>query len=295
MNEMKEMKDYSISICGYGYVGSAMGSLCEKNNVEFNVCDIQEKNGNFNYFNNISDLIHYAESITNTHYVVIAVPTPSNSIGECDVSIIKDILVKLDLNTNKETYVIIKSTIVPGTCKLFNQEFPRLNIVFFPEFLTEKNYLDDIYNAKFILLGIPPKFDMVKYRNVLKVIRLFYKHNSQIDILMRTYEECELFKYTVNNFLATKIVFFNEIHELCEKMNVDYQNLKSLFELEPRIGSYGLEVPGKGNNFYGFSLSCLPKEVKSMVKLQEKLKLSSELISCIDKRNKYFNNKQVKK
>ena len=166
--------------------------------------------------------------------------------------------------------------------------------MFSPEFLTEKNYLDDIYNAKFVILGIPPKFDMSKYQKILKVIRLFYKHNSQIDIFMRSYEEAELFKYTLNTYFATKITFFNEIHELCEKMDVDYQKLKELFKLDPRVGEYGTVVPGPGNEFYGFFLKCLPKEVVGMIKLQEKLELSNELMVCVDKRNKYFNNKQVK-
>ena len=135
---------------------------------------------------------------------------------------------------------------------------------------------------------------MVKYQNVLKIMRLFYRHNSQIDILMRSYEECELFKYTLNTFFATKITFFNEIHELCEKMNVDYQNLKSLFELEPRISEYGTIVPGPDGKF-SFSKKCLPKEIKSMIKFQEKLELSSEFMSCVKKRGDYFRIKQVKK
>ncbi len=43
------MDNASINILGYGYVGSSMGYLCEKNNIEFNVCDTQKKEGNFNY------------------------------------------------------------------------------------------------------------------------------------------------------------------------------------------------------------------------------------------------------
>lgn len=290
MNQQK----ISINIIGMGYVGGGMSHLLERNNVEFNVCDLNEKQGDFNYFNNVPELVNFSETNCDISCYVICVPTPSDSEGNCDISIVKSVLSKLNENVTKETYTIIKSTIVPGTARKFNEEYPELNIVFSPEFLTEKNYLDDIYNAKFVILGIPPKFDMSKYQKVLKVMRLFYKHNSQIDIFMRNYEEAELFKYTLNTYFATKITFFNEIHELCEKMNVDYQKLKELFKLDPRVGSYGINVPGPGNDFYGFFLKCLPKEVKSMVKLQEKLELSNELMVCVDKRNKYFNNKKVK-
>jgi len=289
-----DQQKISINIIGMGYVGGAMSHLCERNNVEFNVCDIQKKEGNFNYFDNVLELVNFSESTGDINSYIICVPTPSDSEGNCDTSIVRDVLVKLNENVTKETYVIIKSTIVPKTSSTLNELFPELNIVFSPEFLRENSYKDDIYNAQFVLLGIPPKFDLTKYQKVLKVIRLFYKHNSQIDILMRSYEECELFKYTLNTYFATKITFFNEIHELCEKMDVDYQKLKELFKLDPRVGDYGIVVPGAGNEFYGFKLSCLPKETCSMIKLQEKLELSNELMLCVDKRNKYFNNKQVK-
>jgi len=291
------MKEISINIIGMGYVGGSISYLCEKNNIEFNVCDIQEKKGDFNYFNNIKELVNFSENNSDINFYIICVPTPSDSEGNCDTSIVKDVLMKLEMNTTKETketYVIIKSTMEPGTSNKFNKKFPELNIVFCPEFLTEKNCLNDIYNAKFVLLGTPDDFDMIKYQKVSKVMRLLYKHNTEIDILKKSYEECELFKYTVNTYFAAKITFFNEIHELCEKMNVDYQKLKNMFYLDPRVGIYGIEVPGPGNDFYGFFLSCLPKEIKGMIKLQEKLGLSNELMVCVDKRNKYFNNKQVK-
>lgn len=275
----------SINIIGMGYVGGAMSHLCDENNVEYNVCDIQEKNGNFNYFNNISDLVDFSESKSDVNFYTICVPTPSDSEGNCDTSIVKNVLTQLNENINKETFVIIKSTIVPGTAQAFNELFPKLNIVFSPEFLRQKSYKDDIYNAKFVILGIPPKFELSKYQKVLKVIRLFYKH-SNIDIFMKSYEEAELFKYTLNTYFGIKITFFNEIYDLCEKMDVDYQKLKDLFKLDPRVGEYGITIPGDHGR--GFSGVCIPKEVSGMIKLQEKLGLSSELMSCVNKRNKDF-------
>lgn len=283
---MNQSEKISINIIGYGYVGSSMGYLCEKNNIEFNVCDLNQKEGAFNYFNNVSELVNFSETNSDINFYVIAVPTPSDTQGNCDTSIVRNILSQLRMLVNKETYVIIKSTLVPGTSNSLNIQFPTLNIVFCPEFLRQKTYKDDIYNAEFVLLGIPPKFDMVKYQNILKVIRIFYKHNTQIDILMRSYEECELFKYTLNTYFATKITFFNEIYNLCESMDVDYQKLKDLFKLDKRVGDYGITIPGDHGR--GYSGVCLPKEVRGMIKLQDNLGLSNELMKCIDKRNKDF-------
>jgi len=281
---INKMEDYSISICGYGYVGSAMGSLCEKNNVKFNVYDLVQKNGKFNYFNNIESVVNYAESCSNIHYVIVAVPTPSDSMGNCDISIIKSILSRLNILKTKETYVIIKSTIVPGTSKKLNEEYPELNIVFCPEFLTEKNYLSDIYNAKFIILGISLKFDMIKYQKILKLMRTFYKHNSQIEIFMKSYEEAELFKYTINNFLAIKVWYFNKIYDISESLGINYE-----FDLEPRISGYGTRCPGDHGR--GYAGSCLIKDQNGLIKLLENLDIDNSVLKTISNENKEMRKK----
>lgn len=284
-----DQQDISINIIGMGYVGGAHGSLLEKNNIEFNVCDINIKEGKFNYFNNVSKLVSYSETDTNMNFYIIAVPTPSDSKGNCDISIVKDVLTELHINIKKETYVIIKSTLVPSTCMKLNTEFPELNIVFSPEFLTEKNYLNDIYNAKFVILGIPPIFNMIKYRKVLKVIRLFYKHNSQIEIFMKSYEEAELFKYTVNNFLAVKVWYFNKIYDISESLGIDYQKFKQLFDLDPRISGYGVMCPGDHGR--GYAGTCLKKDQYGMIKLLENLNIDNTVLKSMAAENEEMRKK----
>lgn len=281
----------SINIIGYGYVGSAVGYLCEKNNVKFNICDQQEKTGNFEYFTaNVENLITYSESQNEINYYFIAVPTPSNSEGECDVSIIHDVLSKLNTHATKATRVIIKSTMVPGTCDKLHDTYKNLDVILCPEFLREATYKDDIYNASFVLLGLSPNFDMTKYSQLLHLFRTMYVHNYDIDFIMKTYKECELFKYTLNTFFATKVTFFNEIYDLCQAMNVDYQQLKTMFSLDSRIGEYGINVPGDDGK-QGYAKSCLPKEIRGLIKLQQQLGLSNDLASCVNKRNLHFRNK----
>ena len=273
----------SINIVGYGYVGGGMGSLCESNNIDFNVCDLTKKEGKFNYFNNLKDLVEFSEKNGETNYYVICVPTPSDTEGNCDTSIVKGVLKNLENFVTKETFVIIKSTIVPGTSKQLSELFPTLNVIFCPEFLTEKNYLSDIYNAEFILLGVPPKFDLPKSQKMLKVMRLFYKHNSQIDILIKSYEEAELFKYSINNFLAVKVWYFNKIYDVSDKLGIDYQKFKSLFNLDPRIGSYGTRVPGDHGR--GYAGTCLRKEQYGLIKLLDELNIDNSVLKAMANEN----------
>ena len=296
MNQQK----LSINIIGMGFVGSACGFLCEKNNVEFNVCDTQLKTGNFNYFNNIQELVCFSETKSDINFYFICVPTPSDSEGKCDISIVENVIKQLSLVVKKRSIVIIKATIKPGTTRnLYNKyNNEKLDIVFCPEFLREVSYKEDIYSAKFVLFGIDE--NQKNLINDLKDLftNYLYKHKyttndknleSPFEFYFKTFEECELFKYTLNTFFATKITFFNEIYELCNTIGVDYQNLKSLFKLDKRIGDYGTVVPGMDG--FGYTRSCLPKEIRALIKLQEELGLSNDLVSCIDKRNLYFRSK----
>jgi nucleotide sugar dehydrogenase len=285
------MKSVSINIIGYGYVGSSMGYLCEQNNIKFNVCDLEKKEGSFKYFNNIDDLVKHSESDDNCiNYYIICVPTPSDNEGNCDTSIVKYLLNKLNTLIVKESYIIIKSTLVPGTCNEFHKLFPSLDIVLCPEFLREATCKDDVYNAKFALLGLSKSFEDEKTRNLLLLFKTLYCHNPNIEIYVRTYEECELFKYVLNVHLAVKVWYFNEIYEICDKMNVEYESLKELFPLDDRIGSYGTKVPG-GDGKFGYGLSCLPKETRGMSKLQEGLGLPNDVLKNIIARNDYFRTK----
>jgi UDPglucose 6-dehydrogenase len=273
----------AVNIIGYGYVGSAMAHLCEQNGIPYNVYDTEEKLGNFTYFHRLEDLVAHSEGTPGPNYYFIAVPTPSNIVGACDTSIVENVLGQLH-RLAADAIVIIKSTVEPGTCDKLHNKFKRdgFDIVFNPEYLTEKNYLYDIYDAKFVLLG-SKDLNFCKFQMLLKLFRDLYAHNQQIDIISKSYTECELFKYTVNNFLAVKVWYFNKIYDTCDKFAIDYSSFKSLFELEPRLGEYGTRVPGDHGR--GYAGSCLRKEQYGMIRLQEKLELDNSVLTAMAAEN----------
>ena len=302
--------EFNINIIGIGFLGGSIANTLLVNKVNFNTYDVIDYNklkcqGKFNYFRSLSNLVNNSEVNDKTNVYFICVPTPSGVNGECDTSIVKNVIKELSELINKKSIIIVKSTVLPGTTRRLSEIYSNeiLDIVFCPEFLKENFANEDMYNADFALFGTNGNIELnATLKNLFT--KVIYKHkrlNVFEKILSRlkfktyfgTFEKMELFKYTVNTFLATKIIFFNEIREVCEELKINYQELKTLFHLEPRIGNYGIHVPGPGNDSYGYFLSCLPKEVKGMIRLQENLILSSELMTCIDKRNKYFNNKKV--
>jgi UDPglucose 6-dehydrogenase len=284
----------SINIIGYGFVGSAVGYLCKRNKIKFNVCDLNEKTDDFEFYTkDVRTLIEYSEKQNDINYYFIAVPTPSNTDYTCNTSLVEGILDELNKYATKPTYAIIKSTLYPTTCQKMCKLFPDINIILCPEFLREATFESDMYDAKFILLGVNK--DKVHahmyYDNVILMLKNMYSHNREIPVYVKSYEQCELFKYTLNVFFAVKIWYFNEIYEISEKIGVDYDQLQKMFALDARIGDYGTHVPGHDGKF-GYGLSCLPKEIRGLVSLQDEFGINNTILKEIVKRNEELRNKQ---
>jgi UDPglucose 6-dehydrogenase len=283
----------NISICGFGYVGGAIGHLCDKNNLKYNVYDVMPKSGGFSYYDSLENMVQTNESSNNCNIYFISVPTPSNTQGHCDTSIVEKVLSDLSRFVSKYSIVLIKSTVKPGTTRKFSDKYAtkHLKIVFCPEFLREATFRDDMYNTGFSMFGLEYPNDVVMQENLRILFKNYlYKHNPELELYFRQYEICEIFKYTVNVFLATKVWFFNEVNEVCEKMNVDYKSLRELFPLDPRIGMSHTMVPGHDGK-YGYGLGCLPKETRAFRRLQEELDIPSHIISAIVDRNEEFREK----
>lgn len=278
-----------INIIGYGYVGGAIGHLCKNNNVHFCTYDVIQKDEKRAILNsdNLEELVKYSELYNEDNVYFICVPTPSKDTGECDITIVDHVISQLYKYVKSESnIVIIKSTVQPGTTrKLYQKYNDKLDMIFCPEFLKEHTYKDDMYNADFCLIGTAKDESNIQIK-ACDVMRTVYKH-KELEIICKSYEECELFKYTINVFLAVKVWYFNEINEVCERMDIPYKNLQQLFKLEPRIGESHTDVPGHDKH-YGFGGKCLPKETLAMKYFQESLGLNNEVLSSIMKRNGDF-------
>jgi UDPglucose 6-dehydrogenase len=279
-----------INIVGYGYVGSAVGYLCQENQVQFSVFDVLPKKEPraVAIFDTIDNMVRHSEAHNQSNVYFICVPTPSGKDGSCDISIVESVIKDIGRLRTKRTSIIIKSTVEPGTCRELHKKYSadtNLSITFCPEFLKEHTFLQDMYNATFCLLGTNNKENELALEQ--GVMKKLYCHKNDLTILVKTFEECELFKYTINVYLSVKVWFFNEIHDVASKLKVDYQDLQQLFVLNPRIGTSHTDVPGHDGK-RGFGGKCLPKETRGMVHLQTKLGLDNTILKGVLKRNQCF-------
>lgn len=201
--------------------------------------------------------------------IFICVPTPMNKNGSCNISIVESVVKSLsdaskDLE-NKPT-TVIKSTVIPGTTDQLDDKFDNVNVIFNPEFLTERSAIQDFKNMKHTIIG-----GRRPASNILK--QMYQVAYPNIGITKTSSTIAEMIKYMTNCFLATKISFANEIYQICEALDIDYDKVVEYATLnDQRLGTSHWSVPGPtpssdGSNklLPGFSGACFPKDLNALI------------------------------
>lgn len=258
-----------IGIIGQGFVGNAVYEKF-KNFYEVLTYDLDKNKCN----STLENLVFKSE------FIFLCLPTPMSKNGSCDISIIKKSLDSIDLITdNLETKrtIIIKSTIPPSTTESLNKTYDSLDIIFNPEFLTERNAVKDFENQTRIILGGPRPV-------TTEVKTIFSKVFPKAHIIKTDSSYAEMIKYVTNTFLATKISFANEIYELCNNMNIDYDKVVEYATLDHRLGKSHWGVPGHDGDL-GFGGHCFPKDLAALLYLSYQYNTTNGVLKATQETN----------
>ena len=261
-----------IGIIGQGFVGSAVREGM-KNHYEILAFDKDP-----NKFSNVESIYHIVEG---SELAFLCVPTPMRKNGSCDLSIVRTALTEInDISKRLEVedyIVIIKSTIPPGTTWQLNVEFPNLDIVFNPEFLTEANAVEDYKNQNRIIIG-------GERPGTTTVKRLFAKAFPKVPIIKTSSTIAETIKYVTNTFLAMKVSYANEVYQLCQGLNIDYDKVIEYARYDDRLGNSHWSVPGPDGD-YGFGGHCFPKDIAALQYVATVLGVDSTMLNAAIKKN----------
>ena len=215
--------------------------------------------------------------------IFVCLPTPMNKDGSCYTGLVEAELRDLDekcrFDSNKKKTIIIKSTISPGTTAKWNKQFKNLNVVFNPEFLTEANAVSDYENQNRIILGGPRKA-------TTKLKPIFAKVFPKAAIIKTDSTYAEMVKYVTNSFLATKVSFANEMYEICNGLDIDYDKVIEYAQYDDRLGKSHWSVPGPDGDF-GYGGHCFPKDVKALIHVAKKLNVTPTILTATDDKNFY--------
>lgn len=213
------------------------------------------------------------EEIKDAEGIFVCVPSPQGADGFADTTILESILDNLK---DYHGVIISKVTAPPDVYKRLQDQYP--NLVYVPEFLTAAKAETDYLNSKFAFIG----GKVLAYQHEAERI-LKYTHPT-IQTTFCSIEEASLSKYIINSFLATKVVFMNEMASLAEANGCDWQVVSKLIRQDERIGASHLQVPGFDGQ-YGFGGMCFPKDTSAIIKHAETLNINLHVLKEAVKKN----------
>lgn len=254
----------AIGIIGQGFVGNAIYQKF-KNFYKVYTYDIDSSKCNSS-----------EQGTLDNEIVFICLPTPMKPDGRCDTSLVEK-AVKRCVEFGKTKTVVIKSTVTPGTSAKLNSKYLNLDVVFNPEFLTEANAIEDFNNQNRIILGGPRP-------STTKLKTIYRKIFPKAHIIKTGSTHAEMVKYVTNTFLATKVSFANEIYELCNGLDLDYDKVIEYASFDERLGKSHWAVPGPDGDF-GFGGHCFPKDLSALLRLAEDLNTTDNVLSAVEQTN----------
>ena len=147
-----------------------------------------------------------------------------------------------------------------------------MSVVFNPEFLTERNAINDYENQTRIILGGPRP-------GTTELKQIFSKVFPKAHIIKTDSTHAEMVKYLTNTFLSVKVSFANEIYQMCEGLNIDYDKVVEYATHDERLGDSHWNVPGHDGDF-GFGGHCFPKDLSALIHLADNLETTSNVLNA---------------
>jgi nucleotide sugar dehydrogenase len=226
--------------------------------------------------------INIFEVLLNTDILFICLPTNyENDIKSYNMTEIDNTIEKLS-----ESYynglIVIKSTIIPTYCSDINNKYKNLKIISNPEFLSARTATEDFENQKHIILG----YTEFSKHYIIKIKDIYVNLFPNAEISVTTVEEASMVKLGCNSFYATKIQYFTELYLLCQKMNIDYNNVKDMMLKNGWINTMHTIIPGT-DGMISFGGMCLPKDICALSEFMKKNDISNNVLSAVieDRKN----------
>lgn len=217
------------------------------------------------------------ETVNESDFIFIGVPTSMNEDGSQDLSNIHDAVKNVVKVAEKNKIIILRSTVIPGTTRQIAFSYTDHDFVFFPEFLTERSAKLDFINTSRLIFG--------GHVNITtKMEEMFRPRFPHTPIYQTTWEAAEAIKYMSNCFFAVKVSYLNEMYDVAKQVGVSYESMRDMWLSDYRIGNSHTDVPGH-DGYRGYGGKCFPKDVKAFIQWGEENNLKLDMCKAADNVN----------
>lgn len=294
-----------VAVVGSGYVGLTTGvCLAEMGNhvvgVDVDAAKVEALNAGRStiYEPGLTELLQtnlragrvrfttdLKEGVKQAEVVFLAVGTPPTDDGSADLTILKKVAGDLAAVLDHPVVVAVKSTVPVGTGEMLEELMSPaakhgVAVVSNPEFLKEGSAIEDFLRPDRVVIGS----DDAEAAELVRQLYLPCVRNQR-PILIMSRRAAEMTKYAANACLATRISFINEVANICDRLGIDVNEVRTGMGTDSRIGFQFL-YPG-----CGYGGSCFPKDVQAVAAFARTAGYRAELLESVHAVNE--NQKQV--
>jgi len=217
--------------------------------------------------------------IKKSNFYIVTVPTPINKNNTPDLSFIKSAFITISKYIKQNDIIILESTVYPGTtldiCKNIIKKKNK-NIKFFIGYSSERiNPGDKIHNLKNISKVVSINAD----KEITSLVKNVYKNVTKKIVFTKKINEAELSKLIENTQRDLNIGLMNELMILCEKANLDFNEVIRLANTKWNFLKFKPGLVGG---------HCLPVDPYYLAYFAKKLNFKTQITLAARKTNNYM-------
>lgn len=192
-------------------------------------------------------------------WAFLCLPTPTTEDGQ-DLSAIEEVAEFLG---DGERHVVIRSTVLPGTCARLQAEHPEWHVIHWPEFLSARTAWADFCDPKVCVVGGDDTalggWYTYGWRERLPWSRVIQEVYTDL-------ETAELIKYAHNCHGAMQVIFSNLLRDAVDKCGADWTHLMQGVLRQGYVSAKTARAYWNvhKDGYRGYGGACFPKDVDAV-------------------------------